>query len=482
MNIVDVIREETANKLHRIALRQGNRQVSYAELFERVDKAAHCLSELPIEPYMRVALHVPEGIDYIVLKLSILSVRGVVVPVPLGASERDVDSLIQEMRIDVMIFDPRLITRDAVRFDLQGLTGLDLLAVCRFDPALAEQDEFEALNPAFVRFTSGTTGKSKGVVISHEAICARTDAADQGLKMTDQDVVLWVLSMSFHFVVTILLFLRRGCEIVLCEHDVPRGIIEGLQAKDATFIYALPLHYDAMANSRRVTPSLCRHVRMAVSTTVSLSESTAQSFAAKFGFPIAEAYGIIEVGLPFVNRPDDARAQSVGALLPAYQVYLQSPDADGVGIVNLKGPGMFDAYLSPWQTRGQVTNDGWFETGDLGRLDDQGFLSLLGRRQNVINFMGMKIFPQEVERVVNQHPAIRESCVYGMAHDHFGQIPCARVVLRDVAAEIDPTDLRRFCYQFLAVYKVPKKFEVVVELEKTLTGKTVLMSRNTPEV
>ena len=336
MNIVAIIREEIAPKLDRTALRERDRRVSYAELFDRVERTARGLSLLPIEPYMRVALYVREGIDYIILKLAILSVPGVVVPVPLGASDRDVDGLIQEMRIDVMIFDPRLHTRDAESLDLMGLSGSDVLSVCRFEATLPEQNEFEALNPAFIRFTSGTTGKSKGVVISHEAICARTEAADQALKMTDQDVVLWVLSMSFHFVVTVLLFLRRGCEIILCEHEVPRGIVDGLQTKDATFIYALPLHYDAMVKSRRVTRSLCHRVRMAVSTTVTLSESTARSFTAKFGFQITEAYGIIEVGLPFVNRPYDARLHSVGALLPAYQVYLQSPDDEGVGIVNLK--------------------------------------------------------------------------------------------------------------------------------------------------
>jgi len=477
MNIVALIREETAGKRHKMAVRQGKNHVTYGELFERTENTANHLQKLGIDKFARVGLFVPEGIDYIVLNLAILSLHAVVVPVPLGSSEDEVNSLIREMKTNVLISDASLYRSEAESLKLTALTSSSPLGVSRFEAVMPEQDEFESVNPAFIRFTSGTTGKSKGVVISHEAIRARTDAADHALKITHQDVVIWVFSLSFHFVATILLFLRRASEIVLCDHEVPRGIAEGLQANDATFIYASPLHYDAMVNSQRITTVLCRHVRMAVSTTVSLNESTAEAFAAKFGFELTEAYGIIEVGLPFVNLTYDARQpRSVGRVLPAYQAYLRTPDDDGVGIVNVKGPGMFEAYLSPWKIREQVTKDGWFETGDLGRFDEQGFLYLLGRQQHVINFMGMKIFPAEVERAINQHPAIKESCVYGVTHKQFGQIPYARVVLTDKSTYFDPNELRRFCYQYLAVYKVPKQFEQVLELEKTLSGKTVVKS------
>ena len=478
MNIVALLREETAQKRNKVALRQGKVHVTYGGLFDRTENTANDLRKLGIDKFSRVGLFVPEGIDYVVLNLALLSLPAVVVPIPLGASEEEVNSLIQEMKINFLI-GPRSFGRSAAEsYKLTALTASPLLGVSRFASVMPEQNEFESVNPAFIRFTSGTTGKSKGVVISHEAIRARTDAADHALKMTEQDVVIWVLSMSFHFVVTILLFLRRASEIVLCDHELPRGIAEGLEANDATFIYASPLHYAAMVNSQRITTSLCRHLRMAVSTAVSLDESTAESFAAKFGLELTEAYGIIEVGLPFVNLTGDARRpRSVGRVLPAYESYLRAPDDDGVGIVNVKGPGMFDAYLSPWKTREQVTKDGWFETNDLGRFDEQGFLYLLGRQQNVINFMGMKIFPAEVERVINQYPAVKESCVYGVTHKQFGQIPCARVVLTDESANFDPNELRRFCYQYLAAYKVPKQVEQVIELEKTLSGKTVAKSR-----
>jgi long-chain acyl-CoA synthetase len=142
-----------------------------------------------------------------------------------------------------------------------------------------------------------------------------------------------------------------------------------------------------------------------------------------------------------------------------------------VGEVLIRGKGMFDAYFSPWQTREEAFPDGWFRTGDIGRVDADGYLFIVGRTKHVINFAGMKVFPYEVEDVLNRHPAIRESLVYGVAHPQYGQLPCARLVLRAGASAPDITELRRFCYARLAPYKVPKEFAVVERLERTASGK-----------
>ena len=149
-----------------------------------------------------------------------------------------------------------------------------------------------------------------------------------------------------------------------------------------------------------------------------------------------------------------------------------NPDAEGMGGVYLKGKGMFDAYFSPWQSRQQALSDGWFNTGDLGKLDNDGFLFLVGREKNIINFAGMKVFPYEVESVLNQHPVVKESLVYGITHSQYGELPCANIVLRnEKKKDFDLNELRRFCYQHLAPYKVPKEFHCTTQLDKTASGK-----------
>lgn len=135
---------------------------------------------------------------------------------------------------------------------------------------------------------------------------------------------------------------------------------------------------------------------------------------------------------------------------------------------------MFDAYFSPWQLRAEALEDGWFDTGDIGWIDADGVLFIVGREKNVINFTGMKVFPYEVEEVLNQHSQVVESLVYPRPHELYGQLPVAKVVPRFIEkADALLAPLRRHCYQHLAAYKVPKEFEFVPELPRTASRKLV---------
>ncbi|MFH0753441.1 MAG: fatty acid--CoA ligase family protein, partial [Candidatus Omnitrophota bacterium] len=282
--------------------------------------------------------------------------------------------------------------------------------------------------------------------------------------------VIWVLNMSFHFVVTILLFLRRGSMIVVCEEDFPRSFLRAITEVVPTFLYASPFHYSMLAKTPGLSRDIFKHVRLAVSTAMSLPVDTAEGFLAVSGIYPSQAYGIIEVGLPCVNTSQDlSRLLSVGQLLADYQLKMVDPDDQGCGRIHFKGKGMFSAYLEPIRLAGEVCPDGWFDTGDIGRLDPEGYLYITGRTKNVINFCGMKIFPEEVEQVLNQYPGVKESLVYGKAHPQYGQIVCAKIVAEEGGVVLD--DLRLTCYRQLAKYKVPKEFLFVPFLEKTASDK-----------
>ena len=474
MNIVDTIRNETNSFWEKAAVIDGDRQISYGELFASVDKVAAELKSSGVRPAQRVALICDDNIDYIILSLAVLSLRAGLVPISPAHSRDEINAVMDEIHVNFLVFDKDF-------FPLHEARPVFLGSLCEREFFLhhrAERDalpaEYYALNPAFIRFSSGTTAASKGVVISHEAIIERTDAANKVLGITANDIVIWVLSMSYHFVVTILLFLRRGATIILCCGAFPASLLEGLSRHRGTFLYASPFHYHMMTNSKLFSPDMLYGVRLAISTAMRLPEAGMRGFNEKFGFELTEAYGIIEVGLPFINCSGaSTKHGSVGKILPDYQMKIINPDTEGIGEVYVKGKGMFDAYYSPWQDRQQALLEGWFKTGDLGSLDTDGFLFLAGREKNVINFAGMKIFPQEVESVLNQHPAIRESLVFGTAHDHYGELPCANIVLHDgiIAEDFDQNEIRRFCYKYLSPYKVPKEFHYVPCLERTVSGK-----------
>jgi len=469
MNIFATIQKETAQLGQNIALIDGGDQITYEQLLASAARLSSEFSVNGVKRFHRVGLLSEDSIDYVCISLAILSIGGVIVPISPDQSKEEIQSVIEKIDLDFLIAESRL-GHEGVQLpqELFRARSFTLLERAAGSPA----EEYYALNPAFIRFSSGTTGASKGVVLSHEAIIERTAAADKGLRITSTDRVLWVLSMSFHFVVTILLFLRRGATIILCGKNLPHAIIEGILHQNGTFIYASPFHYSLLAGSADIPSDAFRNIRMAISTAMKLPDSTAEEFVLKFGMELTEAYGIIEVGLPFIRISDSAKKGSVGRALPDYQIRLRDQDENGVGDILIKGEGMLDAYFSPWQGKGDILTDGWFSTGDLGRIDEDGFLFIVGRKKDVINFVGMKIFSQEVESVINRHPSVEESRVYPVQHSRFGELPAAKLLLRaGVSRDEAVEEIRRFCYLHLSPYKVPKEFEIVDSLPRTASGK-----------
>ena len=472
MNIFDIIKKETEGVRSKAAVIEGDDSITYGQLILYVETLAEALRKKGVSRLHRVGLLCDDSIDYVIASLAILSLSAAVVPVSPEQTADEIETVIDRIDVDYILAEPRL--RPGGYGELlrsEGIFKKEFIIVKRTTRERPKSEYFR-INPAFIRFSSGTTGTSKGVVLSHEAIVDRTDAANAGLQITSQDTVLWVLSMSFHFVVTILLFLRRGATIVLCGHRFPESLIEGITKHKGTFIYASPFHYNLLSRTDSLPGNGLKDIRLAVSTAMKLAEQTAEDFFNKFGFELTEAYGIIEVGLPFIRLSGgkDKRG-SVGKPLPDYEIKLDNKDAAGVGEIRIRGKGMLDAYYSPWQGRDDILTDGWFKTGDLGKIDKDGFLFIVGREKDVINFVGMKIFAQEVEAVLNQHPQVRESLVYGAAHPVYGQLPMAKIVLREGESAPEVNELRRYCYQHLAQYKVPKDFEFVAELPKTASGK-----------
>jgi long-chain acyl-CoA synthetase len=454
VNIVEEIRLQ--NHGEQSAARSGGSAVDFNSLFAAVDEIALVLSSHPVfqvEGIPRIGVRFPNGLGYIAVALAVLQSGACFVPIPDELTDYERACLTNDTALH------GLIQASDAGIPLPLDLGHAEVVPCKTPPPAFPVADFEALNPAFIRFSSGTTGSSKGVVLSHESLLERILAANRGLKLQAGEHVLWTLPMAHHFAVTIVLYLYHGVTTVLEDSHRPEEIYRAARESKAQLLYGSPFHFAQLAACPEAGP--LPHLRLAISTASALTSEVACSFKKKFNLPLTQAYGIIEVGLPILNQDHPGEhPDALGQPLPDYEVQVKD------GELFLKGPGMFDAYLVPWQPR----KDDWFATGDLVEIHD-GTITMKGRRKSVINVAGMKVFPEEIERVLSQHPAIVESRVFAERHPALGSFPAAEIVVAE--NETPPTikELRYFCGETLAGYKIPMQVRPVEKIPRTASGK-----------
>ncbi|MBB5040134.1 class I adenylate-forming enzyme family protein [Prosthecobacter dejongeii] len=481
-SIVEAIRQRATPQA--VALVQKDRTLSYESLFQQCDALAAMIQQhVPHDPArvdrLRIGVHFPSSLDYVPLALATLAAGACFVPIPDELADEEKRDLATRTGMDAVLVLETLAgwlpegTQKLGAFSVaeQKVLIQRLPAVTPGFPAAA----FEGINPAFIRFSSGTTGKSKGVLLSHESLLERITAANEGLRIGPGDRVLWVLPMAHHFAVSIVLYLYHGATTIIEETHMGEDLLRAGAEQKATVMYGSPVHYRQLVEAPPVGEWTT--LRLAVATAAALDAATAEKFRARFGRDLVQGLGIIELGLPVLNLTGAQEApEAIGLPLSAYECLLKDdtgrePPAGEPGEICLRGKGMFDAYLDPWMPRAEALDaEGWFTTGDLGRRDAAGRVTICGRKKTLINVGGMKVFPEEVERVLDSHPKVQRSLVEARLHPLYGEVPIVRYIASPEGA---PTtmELRNHCRAHLAGYKIPLLFSAVPQLPLTASGK-----------
>ena len=468
MTVVDEIRKRAQASPAHAALvvdtKEGDRRISYGELLISMEAHAERLHASGLAPGERCGLLASQGSGFVEAALGILAAGGFLVPIPDDYGDDTCKEFAGRAHLHHLV-------REQTGFACERLSAPE--------PVDGNGERtFRALDPAYLRFSSGTTSARKGVTLGHAAIESRLAAANRALAIGPDDRILWLLPMAHHFVVSILLYLRSGATILLPSGSLARPVLELANREAATIFYASPYHLNLLAKD--ASDLGLAALRLAISTAEGIREDVALRFAARFGHPVVQALGIIEVGIPVWNRASAAtKPTALGRPLPDYEVWLRGEDGkpvgrgapDATGEICIRGPGLFDAYLEPWTLARDVLEPDGFRTGDQGWFDADGDLHLAGRRANRINMAGMKFFSEEVEAVLDAHPAVRRSRVYAREHPHLGEIPVAEIVLADPSCEVAIATLAAHCRSRLPSYKVPREFRIVDELPLTVTGK-----------
>jgi long-chain acyl-CoA synthetase len=476
---------------------QSGRTLTYGELRRRVAGLRGGLAGLGLGPGDRVAIISANNPTFVTAYLAILGLGAVAVPLnPLSPAP--------ELQRELVSVGARAVLAGPVgaqavaKLDRAAVPGLEHVVAAggdRLDGALS-LDDLTSSDPvplvdrrpddlAILVFTSGTAGAPRAAMLTHGNLWANIGqirARDGG--QTAADVVLGALPMFHIYGLNVVLgvSLAVGSTVVLVDRFDPHSALDTVRGRGVTVIPGVPTMWSAWAALPGATREQFATVRLASSGAAPLDPTVRRTVRDRFGVNVVEGYGLTEAspavttGLG-VNAPDG----SIGVPVPDLQLRLMDATGDDVligdpGEVWVRGPNVFAGYWNDAAaTEAALTADGWLRTGDVGVVDDDGFLYLVDRAKDLIIVSGFNVFPAEVEEVLDAHPGVRESAVVGVPHPHSGEAVTAYVVPVD-GAELDEEELVAYCAQHLARYKCPAKISFVDELPHSLTGKIVRRS------
>jgi malonyl-CoA/methylmalonyl-CoA synthetase len=324
-------------------------------------------------------------------------------------------------------------------------------------------------DPALIGYTSGTTGSPKGAVLTHANVLAGSESVRLAWRWTASDRLVLALPL-FHvhgLCVGLHGTLLAGASAVLLPHFDVDSVLDAISAHDASLFFGVPTMYHRLARSPRVEELAA--LRLCVSGSAPLPAELHRTLAERGGQQVLERYGMTETVMNVSNPYDgERRPGSVGLPLPGVELRL-SNGRDGE--IQLRGPNVFAGYWERAQASRECFSDGWFRTGDLGALDPDGYLRILGRSKELIISGGFNVYPREVEEVLLAHPAVAEAAVVGTPSDEWGEVVTAFVV---PSGDAPPAEsLIAFAAEQLAPFKRPRLLQFVDTLPRNALGKVL---------
>lgn len=422
-----------------------------------------------------VVAQIPTCADAILLALATLWAGGVYVPLNTALSENESDILIDDAQ-------PAVTIRGA-----QALTQLVGAAMTRIEDGHPPIDLTRPVpradeDPAAIIYTSGTTGRSKGAIVTHGNLASNARALCDIWGFTSNDVTVHALP-TFHvhglFVAVNTALIAGSSLHFLGRFDVDR-VVDALRGP-GTVLMGVPTFYVRLLASEHFTREVAANTRLFISGSAPLTAKVFDEFAARIGMQILERYGMSEAGMIASNPLTGERvAGSVGFALPDVEVRVRvddDPDAplaqpSQPGGIEVRGPNVFSGYWQmPERHTTDFTADGWFRTGDLGTLDNESRLCIVGRAKDLIISGGENVYPAEIEAILDQLPGVAESAVVGMDDDDLGELGLAVVVADPAGPPPDPEELLRMLSGRIARFKVPRACVIVEALPRNAMGK-----------
>lgn len=469
-----------------ITTRDG-RRYRYTDALSISAQLAGALTELGVKQGDRVAVQVDKSPEAILLYLACLRIGGVYLPLNTGYTVDEVRYFLNDAEPALFVCRPRMAGEAQTLAKETGCPAVATLGAAAegslMDQAslAAPREDIVALGErdlAAILYTSGTTGRSKGAMLTHQNLASNAETLVKAWHYSAEDRLIHALPI-FHthglFVacnVTLMagasmLFLPKFDADVIFE-ELPKGSV----------LMGVPTFYTRLAQDERLTPNVTANMRLFVSGSAPLTAETHEAFEAMTGHAILERYGMTETNMNLSNPYEGARrAGTVGMPLPGVEMRITDRETGNevplgeIGMLQIRGPNVFIGYWRmPEKTREELLDDGFFITGDLAMVDDQGYVHIVGRDKDLVISGGYNVYPKEVEQVIDELDQVAESAVIGLPHPDFGEGVTA-VVVRQPGAALDENKVINHLDGRLAKYKQPKRVFFVNELPRNTMGK-----------
>ncbi|HWE46174.1 MAG TPA: malonyl-CoA synthase [Caulobacteraceae bacterium] len=487
-SLIDQLGLRAVNPQRRFVEIVGGRRLTYAGLFAETARLANVLIDYGVRPGDRVAVQVEKSVEAILLCLACARAGAVFLPLNTAYTLAELEYFIGDAEPALIVCTPDRAEAIAslasavgnariASLGDDGATG-SLLEQARCAPETFDDVAVADDDLAAILYTSGTTGRSKGAMLTHANLASNALTLKDAWRFSENDTLIHGLPVyhTHGLFVAVNTVLAAGASMLWLPAFNPRHVISCLPY--ATVYMGVPTHYTRLLAETSLTREMARTMRLFVSGSAPLLAETHREFTVRTGHEILERYGMTETNMITSNPYDGHRAPgSVGPALPGVEVRIADPDsgltlASGeIGVIEVKGPNVFKGYWRlPEKTAQEFRADGFFITGDLGVMDSAGYVSIVGRGKDLIITGGLNVYPKEVESEIDALDGVVESAVIGCPHPDFGEGVTAVVIAR-ADATLDEAQVIDALRPRLAAFKLPKRVFFETELPRNAMGK-----------
>lgn len=491
MNLADFLTETAAKVSRQPAIRFQETTVTFSEMNAQVDALAHGLRESGLNPGDVCVLMMPNSLNWAVSYYALAKLGALVVPLNPLFKRGEIEHIFKDsgakgfLGHSDYLTEAGIVMDDLSRMSIRVAAGANQQAgYIRLDALFKQHGSFATHptgpdDPFAIIYTSGTTGRPKGVVLTHHNLMS--DAVQvSSLRHTEpHDVVLCVLPLFHIYGQThaLNISMYRGLTIRVWERFQAEEVMKAVEEEDSTILYAVPTMINRLVELAAASPPKRKSLRFVISGGASLPVEVLHKFEKLFATTIYESYGLTECAPTCVENPygRPTKPGSIGLPVPGFKARIVDEDdkdvpVGGVGELVISGPAVMKEYLNQPEATEETLRGGWLHTGDLARMDDEGYIYIVDRKKDLIIRGGYNVYPREIEEVLYTHPSVTEAAVIGVPDADLGEEVGAVVVLSP-HADITADELRRYVKERVAPYKYPRRIQFVDELPKTAAGK-----------